>query len=59
MRLKEYLERTEQSDNQFAVKAGFSRQLVGNWRRGKAIPSHRNQLKIRDFTGGLVGLDTW
>ena len=60
MTLPEYLEKTKQTQTQFAKKLESSQQLVSGYCTGKLIPPRMTALKIVKITNGAVTLsDLW
>jgi hypothetical protein len=59
-KLSDYLDKTKQTQNDFAIRLGKSQQLVSGYCTGAFIPPRATALKIVEITKGAVTLsDLW
>ena len=59
MRLGEYLQLADISQSRFAAQVGVRQATISRYILGEQVPSVPIVLKIRDLSGGAVGLDDW
>jgi hypothetical protein len=59
MRLGKYLQSAEISQTRFAAQVGVRQATICRYISGEQIPSTPIVIKIRDLSGGAVGLDDW
>ena len=59
MRLGEYLQLADISQSRFAAQVGVRQATISRYILGEQVPSVPIVVKIRDLSGGAVGLDDW
>jgi DNA-binding transcriptional regulator YdaS (Cro superfamily) len=59
MTLNEYLEKSGESDGEFAAKVGLSPSQISRLRRGVSKPSWDGIVAIEKVTGGQVQPNDW
>jgi hypothetical protein len=59
MRLGEYLRSVDVSQTRFAALIGVRQATICRYILGEQVPSVPIVVKIRDLSGGAVGLDDW
>ena len=59
MRLGEYLRLADIPQSRFAARVGVRQATICRYILGEQIPSVPIVVKIRDLSGGAVGLDDW
>ena len=59
MRLGEFLRSAEISQTRFAAQIGVRQATISRYILGEQVPSIPIVVKIRDLSGGAVGLDDW
>ena len=59
MRLREYLRSAEISQTRFAAQVGVRQATICRYILGEQVPSVPIVVRIRDLSGGAVGLDDW
>jgi transcriptional regulator with XRE-family HTH domain len=59
MRLGKYLQSADISQTRFAAQIGVRQATISRYILGEQVPSVPIVVKIRDLSGGAVGLDDW
>ena len=59
MRLAEFLRLTATPQAKFAAQVGVRQATISRYILGEQVPSVPIVVKIRDLSGGAVGLDDW
>jgi transcriptional regulator with XRE-family HTH domain len=59
LRLREFLQLADISQTRFAALIGVRQATICRYILGEQIPSVPIVVKIRDLSGGAVGLDDW